>query len=164
MPRRAVRANWTDEQRQAAREYRQRYYSEHRTEILEKARRAREQTRDVRADGHRLSFYGLRPQEFDALVERQDGRCAICHEPPADGVWCVDHDHDCCPGKKSCGRCIRGLLCGPCNRGLGCFGENWETLLTAMLYVADAEAARLTRPPDLTLFDRPSLLAGGGER
>ena len=23
----------------------------------------------------------------------------------------VDHDHLCCPGKKSCGKCIRGALC-----------------------------------------------------
>lgn len=27
----------------------------------------------------------------------------------------VDHDHDCCPGGWSCGRCVRGLICSECN-------------------------------------------------
>ena len=27
----------------------------------------------------------------------------------------VDHDHACCPGQMSCGRCIRGSICQPCN-------------------------------------------------
>lgn len=31
------------------------------------------------------------------------------------GVLHVDHDHDCCPGKHSCGQCFRGFLCADCN-------------------------------------------------
>lgn len=45
--------------------------------------------------------------------------CAICQRcfsvdlPPN-----IDHDHGCCPGPKSCGDCVRGLLCGRCNRAI----------------------------------------------
>jgi hypothetical protein len=31
----------------------------------------------------------------------------------------VDHDHRCCPGDYSCGRCVRGLTHEACNRRLG---------------------------------------------
>jgi len=35
-----------------------------------------------------------------------------------------DHDHVCCSGKKSCGKCLRGLLCHGCNTKLGALENN----------------------------------------
>jgi hypothetical protein len=32
--------------------------------------------------------------------------------------FCVDHDHTCCPGEYTCGKCVRGLLCDDCNKKL----------------------------------------------
>ncbi len=31
----------------------------------------------------------------------------------------VDHDHACCPGDRSCGACVRGIICHSCNSALG---------------------------------------------
>jgi hypothetical protein len=69
----------------------------------------------------RLSRYGLTDETFSRLLEIQQNACAMCFEPFQDGqpVF-VDHDHACCPDeKKSCGRCVRGLLCLRCNVALG---------------------------------------------
>lgn len=57
---------------------------------------------------------------YQAMVEAQQGACASCHRPPEEGKRLeVDHDRGCCPGSRSCGKCIRGLLCRPCNGGTG---------------------------------------------
>jgi len=54
--------------------------------------------------------YGLTIGEYDALLKRQKGRCAICRRPPKKRRLYVDHDH---ATKK-----IRGLLCASCNSSL----------------------------------------------
>jgi hypothetical protein len=61
-----------------------------------------------------VSQYGLAPDEYDTLMAVQDGKCAICRgERPY--RLPIDHDHSCCRGKQSCGKCVRGLLCKRCN-------------------------------------------------
>lgn len=55
-------------------------------------------------------------QAYTDLLEAQGFQCAIasCDKYPTD----IDHDHSCCPGSYSCGKCIRGLLCRKCNTHL----------------------------------------------
>lgn len=62
--------------------------------------------------------YGIEPEDYRALWEKQGGACAICRESPdVEGapthhrVLQIDHDH----GSGA----IRGLLCNSCNRALG---------------------------------------------
>ena len=84
--------------------------------------------------------YNISLSDFNALVEQQEGLCANCINPMRPGAdTCVDHDHRCCPGFKSCGKCVRGLLCMLCNRGAGMFADN-PLLLRGM---ADYIEARL---------------------
>jgi hypothetical protein len=69
----------------------------------------------------RFKRYKLTDEQFQAMIADQNGQCALCPatKPGGVGDWHVDHDHDCCPGRETCGKCIRGLLCQPCNHKMG---------------------------------------------
>lgn len=84
--------------------------------------------------------YGLRPEDYDALLDRQGGVCAVCLEPAGDMPLHVDHDHECCPGPDSCGKCIRGLLHARCNQGLGMFSDDPSLLEMAAQYLRRTKA------------------------
>lgn len=90
---------------------------------------------------YNLKRFGITFQDFVDLLERQGGVCAICGGVNANGyALSVDHDHECCAGDHSCGRCIRGLLCGNCNFGVAHFRDDPARLRAAAGYV---EAARM---------------------
>lgn len=80
-------------------------------------------------------IYSITPEIYDKLLTSQGGVCAICGKPKVNKNLAIDHDHSCCPGKKSCGKCIRGLLCLLCNRALAQFGDNLEGVLRAVKYL-----------------------------
>lgn len=75
--------------------------------------------------------YGISLQDYDNLLKRQNGNCAICGIPHSDpwNILHVDHDHE--TGD------IRGLLCGTCNSALGLFCESVETMRAAIKYLED---------------------------
>jgi len=77
---------------------------------------------------------------FEALWEAQGGRCAACGRPMIKGgrkldSVCVDHDRSCCSGRKSCGKCVRGLIHWSCNLILGHAEDNLEILQQAAAYL-----------------------------
>jgi Recombination endonuclease VII len=88
-----------------------------------------------------LRKYGLTPEQYDAMVTEQDGKCAVCGKEPGitEGVdrfnLVVDHDHDCCGEGKACDNCRRSLLCDFCNRGLGIFRDDPDLLIAAAAYL-----------------------------
>lgn len=86
--------------------------------------------------------YGLTEGEYDALLEQQGGVCAICRKPCERGCLSIDHDHRCCPGDRSCGKCVRGLLCRRCNQGLGNFHDDQAALLAAVAYLSAGSIAQ----------------------
>jgi len=55
---------------------------------------------------------------------------ARSHTPGAGraALLAVDHDHNCCAGAHSCGKCVRGLICGNCNTALGLAHNDAATL------------------------------------
>ena len=87
-----------------------------------------------------LTKYGLTMEEYQAMIDEQNGRCAICSQVPSprrvrDGVWAsglvVDHNHET--------GIVRGLLCNGCNRAMGLFKDSSATLNAALAYMAKAE-------------------------
>lgn len=79
--------------------------------------------------------------DFNALWEKQNGLCAMCHEPmlpkgkTARSVV-VDHDGRCCASRGTCcGKCVRGLLHSRCNIILGVLEKESSTLDAAKAYL-----------------------------
>jgi hypothetical protein len=64
-------------------------------------------------------------------------KCEICETEtsPNKGGFHIDHDHSCCPNKKSCGKCVRGLLCQKCNSVIGFANDDPEILKAAISYL-----------------------------
>lgn len=81
---------------------------------------------------HLKKNYGLTSDDYDKLLEDQNGSCAICGRLPTGGATStrnlhVDHDHK--TGK------IRGLLCQKCNPALGQFNDEPALLRAAAAYL-----------------------------
>ncbi len=106
-------------------------------------RRAYAQENAQVAQGVRLArLFGLSAQAYRTLLDAQEGKCAVCREPERERdsqgrvkTLAVDHDHACCPGKGSCGRCVRALLCGSCNKAIGGFQDDSARMRAAADYV-----------------------------
>lgn len=79
--------------------------------------------------------WNITPEQYDEMGEKQDWKCLGCDSKPTNKRFAVDHDHNCCPGQKSCGKCLRGLLCSNCNTLLGLAKERIETLLNLIKYI-----------------------------
>lgn len=72
--------------------------------------------------------YGITEEQYQQLLAKQDGVCAICERP--DRTYdhlSVDHDHET--------GAVRGLLCGHCNHAIGKMGDDPELLRKAALYL-----------------------------
>ena len=83
----------------------------------------------VRKKTYRLGQYGLTREKYDAMLQLQQGKCAICGEPP-NGRWKklnIDHCHT--TGK------VRGLLCTGCNRAIGYLNDDPDRGLKMVEYL-----------------------------
>ncbi len=51
---------------------------------------------------------------LDEYKKRSEAGCEICRVK-TDYNLHVDHDHNCCNGTTTCGKCVRGIICPGCN-------------------------------------------------
>jgi len=115
------------------------YRALHREKVLETARQyARRVRKENPEEMHKkdrrwamFKNYGISLEQYDEILQSQNGLCAICQCPPGNGngrYLCIDHDH-------STGG-IRGLLCRKCNAALGLVSDSPETLNRMIAYLA----------------------------
>lgn len=85
--------------------------------------------------------YNLTIDQYDELLAKQGGGCAICGKTESDDgrMLAVDHDHKCCSGSRSCGKCVRALLCVKHNSVLGFVGDDPSVLQTMIDYLNQHE-------------------------
>ena len=81
--------------------------------------------------------YGVTVDQLISLVQ---GTCGICGGGNNGRTLHIDHDHRCCDGARSCGKCIRGVLCYPCNYGYERFLDSPRVIA----YLMKSEAGRAT--------------------
>jgi hypothetical protein len=88
---------------------------------------------------HRKYRFRLTPEQFNKMLVACDNKCQICRREftleDKDSTPHIDHDHSCCPGIKTCGECVRGLLCGPCNLLCGIADDNPAIFNQAIKYL-----------------------------
>lgn len=82
---------------------------------------------------NRQYLYGISPEQYEAMMAGQGGRCAICGTTEWKGKTDRPHtDHDHVTG------IFRGILCDSCNLGIGKFGDDPVRLRAAADYLERA--------------------------
>lgn len=130
----------TEEQRAARDRVRVRtrdYHRAHKRRENEKLRRRR----DRRTHASRVWTVSWKYKvDFDSMWRVQQGKCAICDLPMEEkgrsgNAVTVDHDHGCCRGIRSCGKCVRGLVHRRCNLILAGANDSTSVLGKAIVYL-----------------------------
>lgn len=99
--------------------------------------------RDRQKDYDLRRNYGITVIEYQEMLEKQQGVCAICKNPPTNHKLAVDHKH--AVGEKNRNprekrEQVRGLLCWHCNSALGKFNDNPSHLRAAAAYLENPPA------------------------
>jgi hypothetical protein len=119
---------WRKEHASWLKEYQKKWYQEHKEELKE-GRREESLKRS----------YNISIQEYNLLLGKQEGRCAICgavestkhHKSKRVVRLAVDHNHK--TGK------VRGLLCLACNHAIGGLKDDPELVFRAANYLKQHE-------------------------
>jgi len=86
------------------------HYLKYKEKYLNKHKKyAAEHSEEIR-NKNLLKNYGITVEEYEEILKKQNGVCAICKKPPINKRLSVDHHH-------RLGH-VRGLICWTCNRRL----------------------------------------------
>jgi hypothetical protein len=114
-------------------EYKRKYYVEHRSEILAKSHEryvhvSGPRKRLAQHDHHLKHRYKITREDYNRMLKDQNGVCAICHKTCRKNErLSVDHCH--------ATEVVRGLLCSRCNHVIGLMEDSLENLTSAASYI-----------------------------
>jgi len=110
------------EHAEETRKYHKEYYNKNKDQWRE---RYKKKDRDPlkRRDSELRNKFNITLEDYNYLLNKQDGCCLLCNRHYSEFVkgLAVDHNHE--TGQ------IRGLLCGPCNTRLGWFETNMKKIM-----------------------------------
>lgn len=118
--------------------YFQKNYQKNKHRKLAAAKKRYDEKGPIIRHERRRQLYGIDPQQYLDLLEKQKGLCAICSNPAGyflngkPRALSLDHDH-------ATGR-IRGLLCSKCNFAIGLMQDNPVLLKKAAGYLNHVES------------------------
>ena len=108
-------------------------YTESPDSAKKRAAEYRANNKEEVKDKKLFRLYGIGLADYRQMLERQDGKCAICGSTTTRNVQhkslAIDHNHE---TNK-----IRGLLCHHCNAGIGHLGDSIELLQKAIDYLKE---------------------------
>ena len=107
---------WHTPCKKCTRSYTNGYNAEHRNEARRNARSAAMKYK-----------YGITVEEYNDLLRKQDGVCAVCGSTGFGRRLSVDHCH-------TTGH-VRGLLCYKCNTGAGMLNDDPALVAKLLLYL-----------------------------
>lgn len=88
----------------------------------------------------KLVLYKISIEQYNNMLLRQSYKCAACQKPFLENETpAIDHDHSCCSGNKSCGKCVRGLIHRNCNTIEGLCKSDPEILQNIANYINRAK-------------------------
>jgi hypothetical protein len=122
---------WREDNPEKREAQKKRHYLKNKDRIDQKAKDWYSNNKERYYGNAILRKYGITLDEYNALRQEQDYKCAICgdHENEVGKKMFVDHNHD--TGK------IRKLLCTKCNVGIGMLKDSAEVLLKAAQYLQE---------------------------
>ena len=127
----SIQQKWNEANRNKVHAIQKRYRTNHRALVTQRTREWAKTSNGSRSclNSAYKKRYRITLTEYEALLKKQNHKCAICSRPEGcdNRRLYVDHCHEI--------GTIRGLVCYRCNTGLACFGDKLETMKKAVAYL-----------------------------